>query len=90
MGYGGEVALGPLDLENLSVALFRTREIIHESAGVAKVPKRIRQFLLAAGHSVVSHRSFPGCVGLDQVTTMEKDPSTVLVVLSHERVLELG
>jgi hypothetical protein len=30
MSHGSEIALGPLDLEHLSIALFRSCELVHE------------------------------------------------------------
>ena len=83
MGYGGEIALGSLDLENLPIALFRTWEIVHERAGVAEVPKRIRQRLLTVGHSVIGHSRFPGSTSLDQVAAMEKNPCAMFMVVRH-------
>jgi hypothetical protein len=41
MGNGGEIALGPLNLKHLPITLFCAWKIVHECAGVAKVPKRI-------------------------------------------------
>jgi hypothetical protein len=86
MGYGGEIALSPLDLENLPIALFCTWKIVHEGAGVAKVPKRIRQRLLAAGNSVIGHGRFPGSASLNQVAAMEKNSCAMFMVVRHEIV----
>lgn len=83
MSHGGEIALRPLDLENLPIALFCARKIVHERAGVAKVPKRIRQRLLIAGSPIVGHSRFPGSVRLNQVAAMEKNPSPMFMVVGH-------
>ena len=83
MSHGCEIALGSLDLENLSIALFRAWEIVHERAGVAEVPKRVRQRLLTAGHSVIGHSRFPVSPSLDQIAAMEKNPRAMFVVVRH-------
>jgi hypothetical protein len=86
MSHGGEVAFGPLDLEHLPVALFRIWKIIHEGAGVAEVPKGIRQCLRTAGHSVIRHSCFPGGASLGQIAAMEKNPCAMFMILAHEIV----
>ena len=80
---GGEIALGPLNLENLSIALFRTREIVHERTGIAEVPKRIRQLLLTAGSPIIGHSRFPCSASLDQIAAMEKNPCAMFMVIRH-------
>jgi hypothetical protein len=46
--------------------------------------------LLILAYAVVGHSRFPGCTSLDQVTSMEKNPRPMFVVLRHEMVLEPG
>ena len=86
MSDGREIALGPLDLEHFPIALFRTREIIHERAGVAEIPERVRQRLLTAGRPIIIHGCFPSSASLDQIAAMEKNPCAMFVIFCHEIV----
>ena len=85
MSHGGEIALGPLDLKYLSIALFRSCELVHECAGIAQVAKRIRQRLLIVGSPIVGHSRFPGSAGLNQIAAMEKNSCAMLMIIAHER-----
>lgn len=83
MGHGREITLAPLDLENFSIALFSAGKIVREGAGVAEVPKRIRQRLLTAGHSIIGHRRFPSSASLAQIAAMEENPGPMFIVVRH-------
>lgn len=84
VGDGVLIALRPLDTEDLAIALFGSVEIVHECAGVAQIAEGIRQFGLIVGGSVVGDGGFPGSASLDQITTMEKNPRPMFVILAHE------
>ncbi len=83
MSHSDEIAFGPLDLEDLPIALFRTWEIVHECTGVAEVPERIRQRLLIVGNSVIGHSRLPGSKSLYQIAAMEKNPCAMFMVVRH-------
>ena len=85
MSHGGEIALGPLDLKYLSIALFRSCELVHECAGIAQVAKRIRQRLPIVCGTIIDHRRFPGSAGLNQIAAMEKNSCAMFMIIAHER-----
>lgn len=86
VGDSSEVPLGSLDLEDFAIALFGVEQIVHQGAGITKVAERIRQRLLIARHSVLSHGCFPGAASLSQITTMKKDSGSMFMTLTHEIV----
>ena len=86
MGYGGEIALGPLDLEHLAIALFRAWKIVHECAGITEVPKGVRQRLLIIGSPIIGDCRFPGRASLNEISAMEENPCAMFVVVRHEIV----
>ena len=83
MGHGREILLGSLDLENFSITLFCTGKLIHERAGIAEVAERSRERLVIVGGPVINNGCLPGGASLDQITTMEKNPGTMFVVIRH-------
>ncbi len=77
------IALCPLNVEDLAVALFRGVKIVHEGAGVAQIPKGIRQFTLVISCAIIGDGGFPCGAGLDHIATMEKNPRALFVIVRH-------
>jgi hypothetical protein len=88
MGHGREITLGPLNIEDLSIALFGVEKVVHQGAGIAEVPERSRQCLLVGGKSIISYRRFPGSASLNEISAMEKNPGSMFIVIRHVRTLE--
>ena len=86
MSDGGEVFLGPLNLEHFPIALFRAEQVVHQRAGIAKVSERSRECLWIGGSSIISDGRFPCRTSLEQITAMEKDPGAMFMILTHEIV----
>jgi hypothetical protein len=81
MGHGCEITLGPLNIEDLSIALFGVEKVVHERTGIAEVSERSRERLLIGGSSIISYRRFPGSASLSEISTMEKNPGPMFIVI---------
>jgi hypothetical protein len=78
------VALFTLDREHLAIALFGPIQVVEQRAGIAEIAERVGQPAPVAAAAVFVHRSFPRFAGMDEIPSVKKNTSPVLVFFSHE------